>query len=161
MLAVEFKVFNFWLPCEIYSNCTRTIFFQGLISRKIRTTMRIRWSFAQMCCAITLVCPSIVTHHTCQFWAHSEPINIPKTIESPAKCGVRAVIPFDSFIQKKRRGMLSSGIVLLHDNAQPHTAAATKRLLKHFQWEVVWSPTIICPVLAPCDFHLFPRVKRS
>ena len=27
--------------------------------------------------------------------------------------------------------MLSSGSVLLHDNARPHTAAATKKLLQH------------------------------
>ena len=31
--------------------------------------------------------------------------------------------------------MLSSGIVLLHDNSQPQTAAATKRLLQRFRWE--------------------------
>jgi hypothetical protein len=32
-------------------------------------------------------------------------------------------------IQNKRRGMLSRGVVMLHDNARPHTAAAT------FGWE--------------------------
>ena len=63
---------------------------------------------------------------------------MPKTIESPAKCGVLAVI--NSFIQNKRRGMLSSGIVLLHDSVRPHTAAATKRLLKRFRWEVFDHP---------------------
>ena len=47
-----------------------------------------------MCCAMSLVCPLIATHHTCQFWARSEPINMLKTIESPAKCGVCAVISF-------------------------------------------------------------------
>ena len=31
---------------------------------------------------LSLVCPSIATHHTCQFWARSEPINMPKTIIS-------------------------------------------------------------------------------
>ena len=36
--------------------------------------------------------------------------------------------------------MLSSGIVLLHDNARPHTAASTKRLLKRFRWEVFDHP---------------------
>ena len=41
-----------------------------------------------------LVCPSVATHRTCQFCARSEPVNMPKTIESPAKCGVLAVIQF-------------------------------------------------------------------
>ena len=44
-----------------------------------------------------LVCPSITTRRTCQHWARSEPVNMPKTIESPAKCGVRAVIRFIYF----------------------------------------------------------------
>ena len=47
-----------------------------------------------MCCAMSLVCQSIATHCTYQFWARSEPANTLKTIVSPAKCGVRAVIRF-------------------------------------------------------------------
>ena len=54
----------------------------------------IRWSFAEICCAISLVCPSAAIHRTCQFWTRSEPWNMPKTVESPAKWGVRAVIRF-------------------------------------------------------------------
>ena len=69
-------------------------FFQGPIGREIRTTVRIRWSFVQMCRAMSLVCPSIMTYRTCQFSAHTEPINMPETIESPAKFGVHAVIWF-------------------------------------------------------------------
>ena len=42
-------------------------------------------------------------------------------------------------VQNKRRGMLSSGIVLLRDNARPHTAARTAQLLQHFRWEALWS----------------------
>ena len=57
-------------------------FFQGPIGRVIRTPVRIRWSIAQMSCAMFLVCPSISTHRTCQFWASSEPANMPKTIVS-------------------------------------------------------------------------------
>jgi hypothetical protein len=40
-------------------------------------------------------------------------------------------------IQNKMRGMLTSGVVLLHDNADPHTAARTRVLLEHFSWEFV------------------------
>jgi hypothetical protein len=34
-----------------------------------------------------------------------------------------------SAVQNKRRGLLSSGVVLLHDNARPHTARLTTALL--------------------------------
>ena len=87
-----------------------------------------------MCCTMSLVCPSIATYHTCQFWACSKPINMPKTIESLVKCGVRAVIRFLCSEQAMRN------VVLLHDYARPHAAAATNRLLKHFRWEVFDHP---------------------
>ena len=57
-------------------------FFQSPIVREIRTTVRIRWSFPQMCYAMSLVCPSIATHRTCQLWARNEPVNLSKTIVS-------------------------------------------------------------------------------
>ena len=128
-------------------------FFKGPIGREIRTTVRIRWRFAQMYCAMFLVCPSIATHRTCLFWARSEAANMPKTIESTVKCWVRAVIRF--FIQKKRRGILSSGIVLLHDNARQHTAAATNRLLKRFRWEVFEHPPSFARTWLPVIFISF------
>ena len=84
----------------------KVFFFQGPIGREVRTTVRIRWSFTQMCCAMSLVCPSIATHRTCQFWARSEPVNMPKTIVSPAKCGVRNVIRFLYSEQTTRNAVL-------------------------------------------------------
>ena len=62
-------------------------------------------------------------------------------------------------IQNKRRGMLSSGIVLLHDNARPHTAARTAQLLQQFRWEVFDHPPY-SPDLAPSDYHLFMHLKQ-
>ena len=56
--------------------------------------------------------------------------------------------------------MLSSGIVLLHDNARPRTAAARKWFLQSFQWEVFDHPPY-SPDFATFDFHLFPRMKRG
>jgi hypothetical protein len=38
-------------------------------------------------------------------------------------------------IQNKRHGMLTQGVVMLHDNACPHTAAATQDLIATFGWE--------------------------
>lgn len=57
-------------------------------------------------------------------------------------------------IQNKRRGKLTAGVVLIHDNARPHTAGATQRLLEQFGWDIFDHPPY-SPDLAPCDFHLF------
>ena len=77
-------------------------YFQGPIGRDIKITVKIRWIFAQMCCAVSLVCLLIASHRTCQFWVHSEHINLRKTIEFPAKCEMRAVIQFLYSEQAKR-----------------------------------------------------------
>ncbi|GBO32761.1 hypothetical protein AVEN_133640-1 [Araneus ventricosus] len=62
-------------------------------------------------------------------------------------------------IQNKRRGMLTERILLLHDNARPHTAAQTRALLDSFGWEVLDHP------LQPrrCDerFSSFPPSQTS
>ncbi|GBL96459.1 Histone-lysine N-methyltransferase SETMAR [Araneus ventricosus] len=62
-------------------------------------------------------------------------------------------------IQNKRRGMLTEGILLLHDNARPHTAAQTRALLDSFGWEVL-DPPPYSPDLATSDFHLFRHLKH-
>ncbi|GBL84136.1 Histone-lysine N-methyltransferase SETMAR [Araneus ventricosus] len=62
-------------------------------------------------------------------------------------------------IQNKRRGMLTDGILLLHDNARPCTAAQTRDLLDSFGWEILDHPMYI-PDLAPSDFHLFRHLKH-
>ena len=129
--------------------CARAIIFQGLIDCEIRTTVEIIWSFAQMCCAISLACPSIATHRTCQFWARSEPVNMPKTIESSAKCGVHAVIRRLYSEQATRNVFLRycpswqcSAVYCSYNKEAPEA----------FSMGSVWSPTIICPNLAPCFF---------
>lgn len=61
-------------------------------------------------------------------------------------------------IQNKRRGMLTRGVCLLHDNARPHTALATKALLDSFGWDVLNHPPY-SPDLAPSDYHLFTSLK--
>lgn len=62
-------------------------------------------------------------------------------------------------IQNKRRGLLASGVVFVHDNARPHTAQRTSQLLTKFKWDVFDHPPY-SPDLAPSDFHLFPYMKR-
>ena len=126
----------FSLNCKIYEGY---FFFKVWSVTKLEPQWESDEGFAQMCCTISLVCLSIVTHHTCQFWVRSEPVNMPKTIESPTKCGLRAIIWF-LYSEKEWRGMLSSGTVLLHDSVWLHIPAATKRLLKRFRWEVFDHP---------------------
>jgi len=62
-------------------------------------------------------------------------------------------------IQNKRRGLLTSGVCLLHDNARPHTANVTKQLLDSFGWDVLNHPPY-SPDLAPSDYHLFTSLKK-
>jgi histone-lysine N-methyltransferase SETMAR len=50
--------------------------------------------------------------------------------------------------------MLTSGVVLLHDNARPYTAGRTRALLEHFSWELFDHPPY-SPDLALSDYHLF------
>jgi hypothetical protein len=64
-------------------------------------------------------------------------------------------------IQNKRRGMLSSVIVVLHENQRPHTSTSdsTQLLLQHFYWELFDHPPY-SPVLAPSYYHLFTYLKN-
>jgi transposase len=62
-------------------------------------------------------------------------------------------------IQSKGCGMLTYGVVLVHDNASRHTAARTRALLEHFYWELFDHPPY-CPDLAPSDYHLFTYLKN-
>jgi hypothetical protein len=60
---------------------------------------------------------------------------------------------------QNRRGVPTSGIVPLHDNACPHTVARTRALLEHFNWELFdHSPYSLD--LGPSDYHLFTYLKN-
>jgi hypothetical protein len=65
---------------------------------------------------------------------------------------------FRHAIQNKRRDMFSRGVVMLHDNARPHTATTTQDLFKKFGWEQFDYPPY-SPDLAPSDFHVFLHLK--
>jgi len=59
---------------------------------------------------------------------------------------------------KKWHRILTKGVVLLHDNARPHTAAHTIALIRLFNWEIFDHPPY-SPDLAPNDYHLFTKMK--
>jgi histone-lysine N-methyltransferase SETMAR len=62
-------------------------------------------------------------------------------------------------IQNKRRGMLTSGVVFLHDSAHLYTAGRSRALLEPFNWELFDHPPY-SPDLALSDYHLFTYLKN-
>ena len=66
----------------------------------------------------------------------------------------------DPEIRSKRRGQLSKGTVLLHDNARLHTADYTVETLQKLKFEVLAHPPY-SPDLAPSDYHLFGPLKKA
>ncbi|GBM19690.1 hypothetical protein AVEN_199858-1 [Araneus ventricosus] len=68
-------------------------------------------------------------------------------IDAPAKCELRSVILFlqaegwfveisciSQTLRRLRKFILTSGVVLIHDNARPHSAVVTQQLLEQFKW---------------------------
>jgi hypothetical protein len=55
--------------------------------------------------------------------------------------------------------MLTYGIVLLHDNACPHSASRTCALLEHFNWKL-FEHLPYSTDLTPNNYHLFTFVKN-
>lgn len=80
-----------------------------------------------------------------------------RTINSETYC--ETLTKLRRAIQNKRRGMLSKGIVLLHDNARPHVSHRTQDLIASFGWEQFDHPPY-SPDLAPSDYHLFLYLKK-
>ena len=62
-------------------------------------------------------------------------------------------------IQNKRRGRLTKGVVLLHDNARVHVSRQTTAKLEEFGWDIFGHPPY-SPDLAPSDYHMFPALKK-
>ena len=78
------------------------------------------------------------------------------TIMSEVYC--ETLIKLQRSIQNKRQGMLSKGVVLLHDKERPHTTTCTNALIKLFGWEIFDYPPY-SPDLSPSDYHLFSKMK--
>jgi histone-lysine N-methyltransferase SETMAR len=63
-------------------------------------------------------------------------------------------------IRRKRPGLLTAGVILLHDNVRPHMAAVMANHTATFGWERL-DHAPYSPDLAPRDFHFFPTLKRT
>jgi transposase len=62
--------------------------------------------------------------------------------------------------RKIKRDMLTSGVVLLHETAIPHTDARTRAVLEHFNWELFDHPRY-SPDIAPSYYRLLIYLKNS
>jgi hypothetical protein len=62
-------------------------------------------------------------------------------------------------VRRKRPGLPSQGVLLLHDSARPHIARTAVILLNTCHCEILSHPRYI-PDLAPSDFLLFPKFKK-
>ncbi|UYV64976.1 hypothetical protein LAZ67_3002629 [Cordylochernes scorpioides] len=61
-------------------------------------------------------------------------------------------------IKRKRPGLLSRKVLLVHDNARPHAARTTQTLLENFKLEIFTHPPY-SPDLSPSDFNFFSALK--
>ena len=62
-------------------------------------------------------------------------------------------------IKSKRRELLSTGVLLQHDNARPHTVRSTVAAIQDLSFECLAHPPY-SPDLAPSDFHVFGPLKE-
>ena len=62
-------------------------------------------------------------------------------------------------IKRGIRGKLSKGLLLLHDNARPHTSAQTMETLRGLNMEILPDPPY-SPDLAQSNNYLFGSVKK-
>jgi histone-lysine N-methyltransferase SETMAR len=60
----------------------------------------------------------------------------------------------------KRRSFPIRDVLLLHNNARPHTAALTQKKLAELYWTAL-EHRPYSPDLSPCDFFLFGPLKEA
>ena len=63
-------------------------------------------------------------------------------------------------MKSKRCGRLSTGVLLQHDNARPHTARSTVATIQDLSFECLPHPPY-SPDLAPSDFYVFGPLKEA
>jgi hypothetical protein len=63
-------------------------------------------------------------------------------------------------IRCKRKGRLSEGILLLHNNVRPNTVAHTLETLRKLKWEVMEHPAH-SPNLVSSNFHISGLLKKD
>jgi len=97
------------------------------------------------------------------FWDTQGPI-----LETYQECGTVTSAMYCDMLQRelkpaihsKRKKKLSKEILLLRDNARPHTAAHILETLKQLKWEAMEHSAYSLD-LVPSDFHLFGQLKNA
>jgi hypothetical protein len=62
--------------------------------------------------------------------------------------------------RRKQRDLSMREVVLLQDNARPHTASLTQRKLEQLGWKTL-EHLPHSPDLSPCDFHAFGPLTEA
>ena len=62
-------------------------------------------------------------------------------------------------IKKRRRGLISTDVILHHDNASAHTSYSVLSAMHNLRYELLHHPPY-SPDLTPSDYYLFPFSKK-
>jgi histone-lysine N-methyltransferase SETMAR len=73
---------------------------------------------------------------------------------------VQTLKKFKQRIRRVRPNWKANQVLLLHDNARPHTSLLTREATATMEWIVLLHPPY-SPDLAPSDFHLFDPLKDA
>ena len=96
-------------------------------------------------------------HVNC-FW-NSERVVFADFLEKETTVNSQRYIETLTALRRIERIGIRNETLLQHYNARPHTSAATRDAIKHLDFSVLPHPPY-SPVLAPSDFHLFPKLKK-
>ena len=80
-----------------------------------------------------------------------------QTINSQYYCKI--LTELREAIKINRRGKLTRGVLLQHDNARPHTSGQTLRTIRDLNYDVLPHPPY-SPDLAPSDYYLFGEMAK-
>ena len=96
------------------------------------------------------------------FWDNQGPLLIkwlPEGRTVNTQYYIEALKELRENVKKDRRGKLSKGVLLLHDNARPHTSFATSDAIRDLNFEILPHPPY-SPDLAPSDYWIFGAMKK-
>ena len=99
----------------------------------------------------------------CVWWdcigiIHFEVLEMGQTVTSDIYC--QQLDRLQQALITKRPSLVNrKGVVLLHDNARPHTARLTQQKIRSLGWDVLPHPPY-SPDIAPSDYHLFRSLQH-
>jgi len=84
----------------------------------------------------------------------------PKDQTINAEYYLSLLVQLKDILREERRGLVTNGVLFLHDNAPTHWALATQKKLAYLGFHFLDHPPY-SPDLAPSDYHLFPGLKKQ